>query len=209
MKPNVTIKTTTNPITIDPAKSAIVIIDMQNFFLSEAFGRTRGPGHRAVDQLAQHAIPAARKAGIRVVWLNWGLSDQDLAEMPPGVQRTFGFVLENGEASNKHGAPGRLKGMGSECGMVTDPASGKEIDAGRLLARDAWNSALYTPLEKLYEEGSKLKSRPDVWIHKNRMSGMWGAKTDCEEFLEKEGIKTLFFAGVNTDQVRFMKEKPR
>jgi len=34
----------------------------------------------------------------------------------------------------------------------------------------------------------------------DRMSGMWGAKTECEEFLQREGIKTLFFSGVNTDQ---------
>ena len=32
------------------------------------------------------------------------------------------------------------------------------------------------------------------------MSGLWGDKTLCTEFLEKEGIKTLLFAGVNTDQ---------
>ncbi len=29
---------------------------------------------------------------------------------------------------------------------------------------------------------------------------MWGASTLCEEFLEKEGIRTLLFTGVNTDQ---------
>jgi nicotinamidase-related amidase len=40
---------------------------------------------------------------------------------------------------------------------------------------------------------------PNVWIHKNRISGLWGDKTLCTEFLEKEGIKMLF-AGVNTDQ---------
>lgn len=33
ISPSLTIKTTTSPITIDPAKSALVIIDMQNYFL--------------------------------------------------------------------------------------------------------------------------------------------------------------------------------
>jgi len=83
---------------------------------------------------------------------------------------------------------------------VKDPETGKEIDAGRLLMRDQWNAALYPPLDKLYEEGTKLESRPDVWIHKNRMSGMWGGTTACQDFLEKEGIRTLMFTGVNTDQ---------
>ena len=32
------------------------------------------------------------------------------------------------------------------------------------------------------------------------MSGLWGTTTPCQEFLEKEGIRTLLFAGVNTDQ---------
>lgn len=33
VSPSLTIKTTTSPITIDPAKSALVIVDMQNYFL--------------------------------------------------------------------------------------------------------------------------------------------------------------------------------
>ncbi|KAK5743140.1 hypothetical protein LTR17_002901 [Elasticomyces elasticus] len=229
--PNVTIKTTTTPITVDPAKSALVIIDMQNFFLSPAFGRTKGAGHAALDQLVQHAIPAARKAGIRVIWLNWGLTEEEIENMPPAVTRAFGFdvvddlegvldghvfkVKGGGSAVDKHGGldhkgghtvledgkKGRkYKGLGSECGVVEDPETGKEIDAGKLLTRDAWNSALMMPLDKMYEEGAKLESRPDVWQHKNRMSGMSGARTECEDFLEKEGIRTLFFTGVNTDQ---------
>lgn len=228
VSPRVTIETTNTPITIDPAKSALVIIDMQNFFLSAAFGRQKGPGHAAQEQLIQHAIPAARRAKMQIIWLNWGLTDKEIKEMPPGVNRSFGFetvsedeaklngrVFEakgSGVAANKHGKlegqeivennkKGKIyKGLGSECGLVIDPDSGKEVDGGRLLMRDAWNSALHPPLNKVYEEGRKVESRPDVWIHKNRMSGMWGVKTECEEYLEKEGIRTLFFTGVNTDQ---------
>jgi nicotinamidase-related amidase len=222
-----TIQTTSKPITINPAKSALVIIDMQNYFLSPAFGRKKGAGHAALNQLVQYAVPAARKAGIRIIWLNWGMTDKEIEEMPPAVTRAFGFDVVSdgdgdsfdakgrGDAVNKHGdltyqggdavledgKHGRkYKGLGSECGLVEDPETGKEIDAGRLLMRDAWNSALCPPLDKLYKEGKELDVRPDVWIHKNRMSGMWGAKTECEEFLEKEGIKTLLFTGVNTDQ---------
>ncbi|KAH9819339.1 Isochorismatase-like [Teratosphaeria destructans] len=220
ISPNVTIKTTTSPITIDPAKSALVIIDMQNFFLSEAFGRAKGAGHAALEQLTQYGIPAARKAGIRIVWLNWGLSGADLEDMPPAVSRAFGFEVVDEEAegsadaaaADKHGVASvpvevaerrrgkKYAGLGSDCGILTDPQTGQDIDAGRLLVRDAWNSALYPPLDRIYAEGAALSHGPDVWIHKNRMSGMWGAKSACEEFLEKEGIKTLFFSGVNTDQ---------
>jgi nicotinamidase-related amidase len=54
------------------------------------------------------------------------------------------------------------------------------------------------PLKAAYEEGLKANP-PNVWIHKNRGSGLLGDKTLCIGFLEKEGIKMLF-AGVNTDQ---------
>lgn len=225
-----TLRTTTaSLITVDPAKSALIIIDMQNFFLSPAFGRsTDSRGHTALAELAQHAIPAARLAGIRVVWLNWGLTEAEVEEMPPAVTRAFGFCAIEDEKEipvDKHGnrlvVPSEIAkkcgqqdegakvhkapmGLGSDCGMVTNPATGQPIDAGRLLMRDAWNSALYPPLDAIYEEGRRRAVRPDKWVHKNRMSGMWGARTACEDFLEREDIRTLFFGGVNTDQCEFV-----
>jgi nicotinamidase-related amidase len=66
--------------------------------------------------------------------------------------------------------------------------------------KDTWNAALYPPLDTLYKEGSNLPTNPDVLIDKNRMSGLWGGRTTYDEFLEKEGIRTLLIAGVNTDQ---------
>lgn len=230
----ITIATTSTPVTVDPAKTALVIIDMQNFFLSAAFGRGQGPGHRACDQLIKHAIPAARKAGVRIIWLNWGLDDEEVALMPPAVKRAFGFEAnvdddeeitgttednikagaglgvdkdgsprhQGGSVTLENGKNGRIyKGLGSPCGTVTDPSTGQEIDAGRLLMRDQWNSALYPPLDKIYQEGTSPDAKiPDVWIHKNRMSGLWGAKTACETYLEENGLQTLLLTGVNTDQ---------
>lgn len=205
---------------------------MQNFFLSPAFGRKRGKGHDALDKLVQYAIPAARKCGMRVVWVNWGLDEKDIEEMPPAVSRAFGFeaTLSSSSSSSeeeeeeapkqkkiavdKHGNPNHIggdlllengnkgtifRGLGSPCGTTTTP-SGQTLDAGNLLTKDSWNAALYPPLDSLYQQGSQLATNPDVWIHKNRMSGLWGASTPLSEFLEKEGIKTLLMTGVNTDQ---------
>jgi nicotinamidase-related amidase len=218
--PKISMHTTNVPITVSPSKSALVIIDMQNFFLSPALGRSRGAGHAACDQLIKYAIPAARKAGIRIIWLNWGLTEQDVQNMPPAVKRAFGFFAiaadtpfktgneafsdnPNSISVDKHGAlnhkASAYKGLGTPCGTLTLP-NGTTLDAGTLLMRDQWNSALYPPLDAIYTEGTLLPHNPDIWIHKDRMSGLWGAKTSCEEFLEKEGITTLFFAGVNTDQ---------
>ena len=66
--------------------------------------------------------------------------------------------------------------------------------------RDTRNAASHPPLDSAFEEGSKLMDVLDVWIRKNRMSDMWGGSTMCEEFLDDHGIRSLLFAGVNTDQ---------
>lgn len=220
---HITIETLTTPIKIAAHRTALVIIDMQNFFLSEAFGRDpKGAGHAAMHCMLNDAIPAARKAGIRVIWLNWGLTDEDISSMAPTLRRTFGFkVIEGGKLEDEaktveqssdgtpavksegalaeNGKPKAVyRGMGVPCGNLRLP-SGETVDAGRLLMRDSWNADLYGPLKDAWEAGQKAEL-PDVWMHKDRMSGFWGAKTMCEEFLEKEGIRTLLFGGVNTDQ---------
>ena len=208
---------------------------MQNFFLSTYLGRpSDGAGNNAKRRLLDTAIPAARKAGIQIIWLNWGLTDEEIEYMPPSTQRAFGFeaalegegkgkslpaidahgvnqaaaeqfmqdkngVLEEKELT-ENGKPKRIyQGLGSEIGPVRIE-DGKVVDAGRLLMRDTWNAALPPALDAAYKEGQSLKGKPDVWIHKNRMSGLWGASTPCTDYLVEEGIKTLLFAGVNTDQ---------
>ena len=66
--------------------------------------------------------------------------------------------------------------------------------------RDQWNTELHPLLERVRKEHRHEENLEDVWIHKNRMSGLWGGSTLCSEFLEDRNIKTLLFAGVNTDQ---------
>ena len=229
------LSTTTTPVLLDPSKCALLIVDMQNFFLSPNLGRPAdGAGSRAARRLLDDAIPAAHQAGIRIVWLNWGLDDEDLSQMPPSTRRAFGFedtlrrearekalpaldphgvnqkaaehykANEDGTSRPEHltqnGRPERIyNGLGSETGPVT-LEDGSVVDGGRLLMRNTWNAGLTPELEAAYKEGVAQNENPDVWIHKNRMSGLWGASGACQEHLEKEGIKTLLFAGVNTDQ---------
>jgi len=215
----------------------LVIIDMQNFFLSPALGRpSDSKGLLAQQRLLEYAVPAARKAGIRIIWLNWGLTDEDITVMPPGTLRAFGFetvaahefesyasVQSKQAAVDSHGVnegcdkiaaqpqietSGKnariYKGLGTDIGPVTlvddtDGGATVQVEGGRLLMRDTWNADVTPELRRAYETGLKA-SPPDVWIHKDRMSGLWGPRTLCTDFLEKEGIKTLFFTGVNTDQ---------
>ena len=232
---SVSLSTTTTSIVISPLKTALVIIDMQNFFLSTYLGRpSDSDGNIAKMQLLDTAIPAARNGGIQIIWLNWGLTDEEIECMPPSTLRAFGFEAvmeregngkslpavdahgvnqtaaeqfvqgENGVLEEKelteNGRPKRIyKGLGSEIGPVKIEDE-KVVDAGRLLMRDTWNAALPPALDAAYKEGRSLKEKPDVWMHKNRMSGLWGSSMPCAEYLEREGITTLLFAGVNTDQ---------
>lgn len=226
------LETTTARVTIDPAKSALIVVDMQNFFLSPSLGRSKDSnGMKACYKLAETAIPACRRAGIRIVWLNWGLTQNDLDCMPPATLRAFGFetvpldepvdgVHGRKMAVDDHGVNGgaeeiakryslkppsgkdpRLyRGLGSELGSV-EMDDGSTVEGGRLLMRDQWNSALHPMLEEQRQQGQRGKvEREDVWIHKNRMSGLWGGETACSKFLEEENIRTVIFAGVNTDQ---------
>jgi nicotinamidase-related amidase len=160
-------------VTVDPTKTALVLVDFQNFFLSPVLGRPKdSKGITACQQVAKYAIPACRKAGIRIVYLNWGLTDEDIEKMPPGTRRAFGFDVveddEEGDMGDKKlppkpafgKDPKMYKGLGSEIGTL-QLEDGTKVEGGRLLMRDQWNSDLFPVLEA-------LRKPEDVWIHKNR-----------------------------------------
>ncbi|KIM85165.1 hypothetical protein PILCRDRAFT_817152 [Piloderma croceum F 1598] len=159
-------------VRINKSSSAIVIIDMQNFFLHPGL-RDHPTGLKCVDPLLE-VIPVLRSQGIKILWVNWGLTDHELHTIPPALVRSF---MKNGRG-----------GFGSQL-----PGS-----FGRLLIRDAYNSELYGPLQAEYLKGKQAGS--DTWIHKNRMSGLWGYQTALDLYLQETGITTLLFAGVNADQ---------
>jgi len=207
--------TTNSQITIAPSKTAMVIIDMQNFFLSAAMGRSRGEGHEAEDVLLKVGIPAARKAGIQIVWLTWGISEQGLQTLPPTVWRIFGweiadkgvFEVEDDCPDTSRDGPAKMlhrserkcsSGIGCPLGDVK-LGNDSIVDAGKMLMRDQWDTGLHGALEDAFQDSQKT-SVPDVRFHKERLSGLWGPSSDLESFLRKSGITTLLFAGVNTDQ---------
>lgn len=173
--PRLVVETSTGPVAIDPSKTALMVIDLQNYFLSPLLGRPHDAvGLKAVDQLLKTAIPACRKAEIPIVWLNWSLTEQDIEEMPPTIVKGFA-------ADTNFGGDRKIGGLGSDVGSV-QLADGSVINGGRVLMRDQWNSALYTPLEE-------QRQPQDLWIHKNRLSGFWGGTaTAIEEALKSRGI---------------------
>ncbi|TFK57111.1 Isochorismatase hydrolase [Heliocybe sulcata] len=159
-------------IRIDPKTSAVVIIDMQNYFLHPEM-RDHPTGLACVDPLLK-VVPALRAQGIKILWVNWGLTDHELKTIPPALIRGF---MKSGRG-----------GFGADMGG----------DWGRLLMRDQRNADLYGPLQEEYLKGKEAGT--DVWIHKNRMSALWGYQTALDLYLQENGITTLFFSGVNADQ---------
>lgn len=168
----------------------------------------------AEEQILRYGISSARKAGIQIIWLNWGLTDEDLLSLPPQQFRVFSWssniqdgrcgidFRESTTASARefvHGGERRvINAPGDELGEVT-LEDGSKVDAGRALFKGTWNAALHDPLAASFSE-SQTSSLPDVLFHKNRNSGMCEAMTECTDYLIKKGIRTLLFTGMNTDQ---------
>jgi nicotinamidase-related amidase len=160
---SINLETTTTPIIIDPVRSALVIIDMQNFFLHPSV-RSHDAGLAASKQLLEYAIPAARKANIQIIWLNWGLTQEDIDQAPPALKRAFNSHSID-EPRNIQTSPKKIyKGLGVEMGNIILP-NGNHVDGGRLLMRDTWNAKLHDPLFESYESSQKTK-KPDKWFHK-------------------------------------------
>jgi len=185
------------PIIIQPNKSALVIIDMQNFFLHESLGGD--PLGRAIVPTTVNLIRAFRDAGMPVLWTNWGLTELDLINMPPAFIK--GFSRDRTSVTS----------FGSDMGPIVVPKSDPSIPAnsktsganttievGRTLMRGSWNAqpwgALFT------EQVLGVNQGTDFYFNKNRLSGMWGAGTPMETWLQDNSMTTLFFGGVNVDQ---------
>jgi len=195
------INTTTVSVTVDPKKTALIIIDMQNYFLSPALGRAKGGGHDAESALLEKAIPAARKAGIQVVYVNWGIDEDTLKLLPPVVFRVFGFNIDRLAEDIATGTDRESKrntGIGEPMGEVK-LLDGSVVDAGRKLMRNQWNTDLHDPMKRSFEE-SQGTSLPDLNFSKVRFSGFWSGFSPALDFLRTNGFKTLLFGGVNTDQ---------
>jgi len=176
-----TISTSEGPketsITIAPESTALVIVDMQNFFL-DAKCMDHPNGLKAVEPTIK-VLEKCREAGIQIIWMNWGLTDHDMATMPAAVQR--GFMKDTLQATMTSRRP--YTGLGS------DLRDGK----GRCLFAGSWNADIYPPL-KAHVQPS------DLHCAKNRMSGLWSPEQPLWKTLKAENKNTVLFTGVNTDQ---------
>lgn len=159
-------------ITIDLARTVIVVVDMQNDFCHRAgwlasIGVDVSPARAPIEVLAEH-LPRMRAAGTPVIWLNWG-TRPDHANLPPGVLHVYDPA-------------GRGTGIGS-----ISPTGAPVLERG------SWGAAV---VDELVDPD--VADANDIWIHKHRMSGFWD--TELDSVLRNLDVTTVLFAGVNADQ---------
>ncbi|KAI1502559.1 isochorismatase [Biscogniauxia marginata] len=165
-------------VALAPAMTALVVVDMQNFFLHPRCN-DHPSGLGAVKKTIQ-VIEKCREIGVKVIWLNWGLNEEDVRSMPAATQRSFSSSIFTPSPDDKRGR----YGFGSDMGD----------DRGRLLMAGAWNAELYDPLQET------VWLQEDIFCNKNRISGLCNSETPLSKALVEGGFRTLLFAGVNTDQ---------
>ena len=157
------------PITIDTAKAAAIVIDMQNDFgvkggLFDRAGLDISMIQRAIGPTAK-VVAAARDAGIKVIYLNMGFRP-DLSDLG---------------ASD---SPNRARHLMFGVGKGVQAPDGSE---SRILIRDTWNT----------EVVSELKPRDgDVVLYKHRFSGFY--ETDLDSILKQLKVKYLIVTGCTT-----------
>ena len=134
---------------IDLARTAIVVIDMQNDFCAKGgwldhIGVDVTPARRPIAPL-QALLPGLRGAGVPVIWVNWG-NRPDRLNLSPSVLHVY-------------------KPSGEGVGLG-DPLPGR---GARVLERGSWAAAV---VDELTPEAM------DVRVDKYRMSGFWDTELD-------------------------------
>jgi len=157
------------PITIDPASTAAIVVDMQNDFAAKGGMFDRAGIDISVTRAAisptARALAAMRQAGIGVIYLKMGYLP-DLSDL------------------GGPDAPNRIKHLSLAVGTSVTAPDGRE---SRILIRDTWNTDI---LDELKPQAN------DTVLYKTRYSGFY--RTDLDSILEARGIKSLIFTGATT-----------
>jgi ureidoacrylate peracid hydrolase len=167
--PSVTLNAKPEPIAIDPTRAAVMVVDMENDFVTKGgmFDRAGADISGAQKAIAPTArvLTAARQVGMKIIYLKMGYRP-DLSDLgaPDSVNRTRHLKFGVGQAIR---AP-----------------DGRE---SRILIRDTWDTDIVP----------ELKPHPnDIVIYKTRFSGFY--QTDLDATLKKLGVKYLVVTGVTT-----------
>lgn len=167
---HVTLPAQPEPMIMDTARTALIVVDMQNDFGSKGGMFDRAgidiSGIKKAVVPTARVIAAARKAGIKVIYLKMAfrpdLSDAGAPDSPARINH-----LEHLNVGKTIKAP-----------------DGTE---SRILIRDTWNTDI---LKELAPEPG------DIVIYKNRFSGFF--QTDLDAVLKRMAIRHLVVTGCTT-----------
>jgi ureidoacrylate peracid hydrolase len=164
-----TIEATPDPITLNTAQAAVLVVDMQNDFCSKGgmfdhAGVDISSVQKAIGATSR-VLPAARNAGIKIVYLKMGFRP-DLSDL------------------GSNDSPNRVRHLHFGVGQPSRAPDGRE---GRFLIRDTWNTDIIADLRP--EAG-------DVVVYKHRFSGFY--ETELHQVLQDLGINNLIFTGCTT-----------
>jgi nicotinamidase-related amidase len=156
-------------ITIEPTKSAVLVVDMQNDFGSKGGMFDRAGLDISMIQATvrptSKVLVAARHAGIPIVYLKMGFRP-DLADL------------------GTSDSPNRTRHLHFGVGQKMSAPDGTE---GRMLIRDTWNTDIVRELKP---------ESCDIILYKNRFSGFF--ETGLGEVLKRLGTKYLIVTGCTT-----------
>jgi len=158
------------PVSIDTARTAVIVCDMQNDFgarggMFDRAGVDISMIQRAVGATAK-VLAAARRAGVQIVYLKMGfradLSDMGALDSINRIRHIEGFKV----------------------GQTIVAPDGRE---SRILIRENWGTDIV----------SELKPQAgDIVLYKNRFSGFY--ETELDATLRRLEIKHLIFTGCTT-----------
>lgn len=157
------------PVAVDPAHTAVIVVDMENDFAAKGgmFDRAGVDISGAQKAIAPTAkvLAAARQAGLKIIYLKMGYRP-DLSDL--------------GAADSVN----RARHLKFGVGQTIRAPDGRE---SRVLIRDTWNTDIVTELKP---------QAGDIVMYKTRFSGFY--QTDLDATLKKLGIKHLIVTGVTT-----------
>ena len=137
------------PITIDLARTAMIVVDMQNDFCHEdgwlaSIGVDVAPARAPIAPLNAF-LPQLRAAHVPIIWLNWG-ARPDRMNLSPALLHVYngsGLGVGLGDSLPKTGSP--------------------------VLTEGSWSAQI---VDELQQEAS------DIHVSKHRMSGFWDTPLD-------------------------------
>jgi len=157
------------PIAIDTASTAVIVVDMQNDFGAKGGVFDRAgidiSGIQKVIVPTSQVLASARNAGVKIIYLKMGFRP-DLSDL---------------------GAPdsvNRVRHLRAGVGQTVRAPDGSE---SRMLIRDTWNTDIVPELKPQAD---------DVILYKTRFSGFY--ETDLDATLKKLGMKYLIITGCTT-----------